>query len=200
MMKPSCGICILAGGLSARMGRDKARLRLGGKTLLAQIRATAGQLGLSVRVLRRDLTPRCGPLGGIYTGLKTSAAEAELFLACDMPLVSAELLAKLLTRFRLKPRPLFAAVDGLAGFPFVLPVASLPRVEAQIARRDFSLQALAGALEARLLRVSPGEGEQLLNANTPEEWEATRALWRRRAAPRRSPSPPESKIPRTRRL
>src|SRR5881227_2971320 len=31
-------ICILAGGLSQRMGRDKSRLKLGQKTMLAQIR------------------------------------------------------------------------------------------------------------------------------------------------------------------
>src|SRR5437867_5654697 len=86
-----CGICILAGGLSQRMGRDKSRLRLGSKTLLRLIRIEAGELGLPLRVIRRDLIPRCGPLGGVYTALKTSKAEAELFLACDMPFVSAGL-------------------------------------------------------------------------------------------------------------
>src|ERR1044072_1658113 len=39
-----CEGCILAGGLSRRMGRDKTRLRLGGRTVLGQIRATARQL------------------------------------------------------------------------------------------------------------------------------------------------------------
>src|SRR4051812_49032994 len=83
--QPRCGICVLAGGLSSRMGRDKADLRLGGRTLLGFIRAEARGLGLRLRIIRRDLLPRCGPLGGLYTGLKTSRAEAEIFLACDMP-------------------------------------------------------------------------------------------------------------------
>ena len=85
-------VCILAGGLSSRMGRDKARLRLNGRTLLAQVRDAAQTLGCPVRVIRRDLVTRCGPLGGVFTALKTSRAEAVLFLACDMPFVSPELL------------------------------------------------------------------------------------------------------------
>ena len=91
-------ICILAGGLSTRMGRDKANLRIGGRTLLAHIRSTAKALGLPVRVIRCDLVPRCGPLGGIYTALKTTAADAVLFLACDMPCVTETLLQTVLRK------------------------------------------------------------------------------------------------------
>ncbi|MBI3255114.1 MAG: NTP transferase domain-containing protein, partial [Nitrosarchaeum sp.] len=32
--------------------------------------------------------PRCGPLGGILTGLRSAKTEAVLFLACDMPLIT----------------------------------------------------------------------------------------------------------------
>src|SRR5262245_52722575 len=88
------GICILAGGLSERMGREKARMRLGRRTLLGHVRRTAESLGLDVRVIRKDLVPRCGPIGGIYTGLKTSRHEAELFLSCDMPFLMADLLRR----------------------------------------------------------------------------------------------------------
>src|SRR5213593_339204 len=92
-------ICILAGGLSTRMGRDKARVRLGGRTLLGHVRANAMQSGLPVRVLRKDLIARCGPLGGIYSALRTTRRAAVLFLACDMPFVSAALLRSLVQKF-----------------------------------------------------------------------------------------------------
>src|SRR5438034_4202031 len=85
-------ICILAGGLSSRMGRDKSRLRLGERTLLAHICATAKTIGLPHRIIRRDLVVQCGPIGGIYTALVTCRVNATLFLSCDMPLVSAALL------------------------------------------------------------------------------------------------------------
>src|SRR5205809_28859 len=87
-----CEICILAGGLSRRMGRDKTQLRLGSQTMLGRIRFAARTTGLRVQVIRRDCVTRCGPLGGVYTGLKRARARAVLFLACDMPFVTGELI------------------------------------------------------------------------------------------------------------
>src|SRR5262245_28525621 len=92
----TCGISVLAGGLSQRLGRDKTRVRLGPLTLLGVVRAVAGELGLPVRIIRRDLVPRCGPVGGVFTGLKTSPNQAELFLACDMPFLSVAFLKEFL--------------------------------------------------------------------------------------------------------
>src|SRR5206468_11629485 len=89
-------ICILAGGLSSRMGRDKSRLHMGGRTLLAHIRRTAKMIGLPHRIIRRDLVVHCGPVGGLYTALVASRADATLFLSCDMPFVSAVLFVKVI--------------------------------------------------------------------------------------------------------
>lgn len=97
--KAAVEICILAGGLSSRMGRDKSRVRLGRRTMLGHVRATAAQLHLPVRVLRRDAVPRCGPLGGIYTALSRSRADAILFLACDMPFITHDFLNQMLKTF-----------------------------------------------------------------------------------------------------
>src|SRR5262245_23419835 len=68
-------VCILAGGLSSRMGRDKSRVRLAGRTLLSCVRAQAEATGWPVRIIRRDLTPMCGPLGGIFTALASTRAD-----------------------------------------------------------------------------------------------------------------------------
>ena len=191
----NCAICILAGGLSTRMGMNKASLRLGSKTVSAHIRAEAQKLGLPLRTIRRDLVPRCGPLGGVYTGLKTSEADAELFLACDMPFVSAELLMQLVNcwtakrgavfakgKFRL-PSSEFRARLGEAGFPFLLPVRLLPAVERQISKREFSLQDLARAAKATLLPPLRGRQWELFNVNTQADWQGARKLWRQRISP-----------------
>src|SRR5258706_6638023 len=85
-------VCILAGGLSRRMGTDKARLRLGSRTMLQHVQAAAKATGLPVRVISKDLIPNCGPLGGLYTALKTTKHDAILALACDMPFVTPDLL------------------------------------------------------------------------------------------------------------
>jgi len=184
-------ICVLAGGLSTRMGRNKGRLRLGHRTMLGEIRAVANALGLPVRVIRRDLLPRCGPIGGVYTAQKTSRFDAELFLACDMPFVSAEWLAALLAVFHRQPRPLFTAVNRVAGFPLLLPRAALPVVEARILQRKFSLQELARALRARLIRPPRVRRAEFFNVNSPADWQAARRIWdarqKRRAARSQNP-------------
>ena len=156
------------------MGRDKSRLKLGSKTLLGHIRQTAQLTGLAVRVIRRDIVPRCGPLGGVYTGLKKTSAYAALFLACDMPLITSDLLMKIIRRFESKQRPLFTETDS-AGFPFILSREVLPIVEQQLAVKRFSLHALAKVLNAELFKPTRAELPQLANANTPQQWRELRA-------------------------
>ena len=176
--KRSVTVSILAGGLSSRMGREKARLRLGPRTLLGHARDLARQLGLPVRVIRRDLVPRCGPLGGVLTALRTRRTDVDVFLACDMPFVTTALLRKLLSRLRGGCRAAFTDVGGVAGFPFALDSGCLPVVERQIRAKALSLQSFAGKLKAA--RVSPGTdpAEQTFNVNTPAELRAARARFR----------------------
>jgi molybdopterin-guanine dinucleotide biosynthesis protein A len=173
-------ICILAGGLSTRMGRDKAQLRLGNRTLLSHIRATAKSLGLPVRLIRRDAVPRCGPLGGIVTAMRSTHAKAILFLACDMPFVSADLLRELLDRARQSGAALFTEDGCTAGFPIVLRRTTLPLVEQQIAFGELSIQSLAVALKARTLKTGRRFTGQLRNINTPADWQAARERWKSR--------------------
>jgi len=179
---PSIEICILAGGLSKRMGRDKSRLRLGRTTMLGHIRKTACATGLAVRVIRRDCVPKCGPLGGIYTALKTTRADAVLFLACDMPLVTTELIEFVLRRVQRisgnwKPSihvALFVRTRGRVGFPLVLARESVESVRQQIEKREFSLQSLAKALTATILPLKGPWSRLLFNINTPREWAIVR--------------------------
>jgi len=162
------------------MGRDKAGLRLGSRTFLAHIQAEAQKLGLPLRTIRRDLIPACGPLSGIYTALRTTRADAELFLACDMPFVSVELLETLLASWRKNQRSLFTLCKGKAGFPFLLPARAWPIVERQISIRQFSLQELAAVLKARLIRPPRAQQSGLLNVNAPADLQTARECWARR--------------------
>lgn len=171
----SVEVVILTGGLSSRMGRDKARLRLGSRTLLGQIKQTAAKLRLPVRVLRKDLVPRCGPLGGAYTALKKSKADAVLFLSCDMPFVTEELLRRLLKRASGRRTALFVATKDQVGFPFLLPAKSLTVIEEMLEEKSFSLQQLARRLRASLMRIQLGN-HALMNINTPADLASARSL------------------------
>jgi molybdenum cofactor guanylyltransferase len=109
---------LLAGGSSRRMGQPKELLILGGETMVERqvrsLRAVAEEVmvigwasklsaskmpkGLrNLRIVPDDLPGR-GPLGGIYTGLKQTRTEYNLFLSCDMPFVDAGFLEYLCRR------------------------------------------------------------------------------------------------------
>jgi molybdopterin-guanine dinucleotide biosynthesis protein A len=101
---------ILAGGKSSRMGRDKAFLETGGKTLLArqiEIVRVAGAIEIFIsgraevdysafncRVLN-DNFPESGPLGGIETALAATNNSVLLVLAVDLPEINPEFLRAL---------------------------------------------------------------------------------------------------------
>src|SRR6266404_5650468 len=172
----TCEICVLAGGLSERMGRDKARLRLGKRTMLGQVRMAAAATGLPVRVIWRDCVPRCGPIGGVYTALASTTSTAILFLACDMPFVTSELLHFLIKEFQTSAKPLFVRSEPGRGrgFPFVLPRGTLKAISAQIERGEFSLGALARLLHAKTARLPRSFARQLANVNEPQDLESAR--------------------------
>jgi molybdopterin-guanine dinucleotide biosynthesis protein A len=174
-MSLSVEICILAGGLSKRMGREKARLNLGGRTMLGRVQAIAKGTALPTRVIRRDCVPRCGPLSGVFTALSASKADAVLFLACDMPFVTVDMLNFIIKAFTNHPtNAVFTKLNGRVGFPFLLRRSAIETVRNQIEAGNLSLQVLAHALEARRVQVPRQWKACLQNINTPAELKQAR--------------------------
>ena len=135
---------LLAGGRSARMGRDKALLPLAdGRTLLARqlatLRATgAAEILVSARPeqnlpldgarLIPDLQPDSGPLAGLAAALAAAKHERVLVLAVDLPHVPPALLSNLVA----------VATSGVGVVPFLRGapeplVAVYPRASARVA-------------------------------------------------------------------
>ena len=168
----SIEVVILAGGLSSRMGEEKSQLRLGRRTLLGYARLLAAELNLPCRVLRVDRLPGLGPLGGIESALRRAKADRVLFLSCDMPFLQPDLVEQLLAVDALA---VFATAHGKVGFPFCLSTEILPKVEAQLAAGQLSMQDFAHKINARRLRVPKVDWPQLDNLNTPAELAAARA-------------------------
>ncbi|HEX8501002.1 MAG TPA: molybdenum cofactor guanylyltransferase [Pyrinomonadaceae bacterium] len=99
---------ILAGGLSSRMGADKSRLRLGGRTFvelaaealgavagrvsLVGSRPDAGAHGLPVV---RDVYEGLGAIGGLHAALGACGAPWAAVVSCDLPFVTGGLFARL---------------------------------------------------------------------------------------------------------
>lgn len=100
---PQLAAFVLAGGKSSRMFADKARLRIGDRTLLEIAAAKAGAITSSVTVVASetkiegfphlsDIHPGQGPLGGIEAALLHTQSPWNLFLAVDAPMLPVKLL------------------------------------------------------------------------------------------------------------
>jgi molybdopterin-guanine dinucleotide biosynthesis protein A len=105
-------VLILAGGLSTRMGQDKAWLALDGQPLVERVarwvlpmaaelmfstntpepyRQLAGRLPVPVQIVA-DRHPGAGPLAGLEAGLSVARHELVLMVAADMPFLNLSLL------------------------------------------------------------------------------------------------------------
>lgn len=96
---------VLAGGRSERLGRDKAEVELGGRTLVERAVSTLREVfsevvlvSLPRRVLDLqgvevvpDLESGQGPLGGIATAIRRARGRSIFVLACDLPFVTSDL-------------------------------------------------------------------------------------------------------------
>ena len=176
-----CGGCdavILAGGKSRRMGRDKQSIRLGGRTLLAHAKAASIGAGWKPRVVATDRQPGLGPLGGIATALQQTNHSRVLFVSCDMPFLTGELLTRFFGAAVSAPGPLFTQHVRGVGFPFLLRRDDLKIVERQIAKDALSLQRLAKCLAARAWEPPPEFEPQLFNINTPDDLDEAKRRWR----------------------
>ena len=112
---PPVSAVVLAGGMSRRLGRDKAVEPLAGEPLIRRVlsrvaqvtdetvvvvnhAARASELPLGGDVATAvDRYPDSGSLGGIFTGLEAARSEWALIVACDMPFLNVPLLRRILS-------------------------------------------------------------------------------------------------------
>jgi molybdopterin-guanine dinucleotide biosynthesis protein A len=108
VMTDKISLVIQAGGLSRRMGEDKALKLFLGRPLIQrvvdrlapladEILVTTNRLAdyafLGLRLVP-DLVPNCGSLGGLCTGIANATHSIVAVAACDMPFASALLFEK----------------------------------------------------------------------------------------------------------
>lgn len=155
---------VLAGGKSSRMGRDKGTMETDGVTwtqsaiqrfadagLPALISINATQLErysalFDRSVLVIDTVPEAhGPLRGILSCHKAKPAYDLFVTACDLPLLPAELITKLLTEKKASPDVPFAAFRT----DFIEPLCALYSAEALA---DLLPRVVSGSLEAHCPR------------------------------------------------
>lgn len=126
-----------------------------------------------------DAAPDRGPLGGLVALLEHAERhgfDATLALACDLPFVTAQLLARLLTEHTsaaiCAPRPdgIWQPLCARYSVGAVLPLA-----RDALERGELSLQRLLRSVDAAELALSPREAAELTDWDTPDDVLRSRA-------------------------
>ncbi|MCH2133943.1 MAG: molybdenum cofactor guanylyltransferase [Phycisphaerales bacterium] len=174
-------IVILAGGASRRMGEPKHALQLADGRTLADLaaslaRATARRVVVSgpTSVLPdlehiADRTPDGGPLAGIEAVMASGGDDQYLFLPCDMPGLTPELLTRLAAGLQEADATVFQR-PGPGPRP-VLPLGLRDTPSVHDALGPGAVHQLVERLDPVLVPVTAEEDCFLLNINTPAEWD-----------------------------
>jgi molybdopterin-guanine dinucleotide biosynthesis protein A len=188
-MLPTFTAALLAGGKSARMGRDKAFLQVEweGASIplwerqLAVLQSIAPEklfisgprkqgYPVSIAVLEDDW-PGIGPLGGITTSLARSQSVFLLVLAVDLPRIQPGFLKKLLARCLAGCGVVPTHQNRFEPLIAIYPASAFVLAVNQIREQNYSLQHfVTKLLESRLVtgyEVEASEEIQFENWNTP---------------------------------
>ena len=172
--RSSISAFVLAGGLSTRMGQDKASLDWHGTTLLAHMIKILSTEFSPIRIVGRgdlpDRLPGLGPLGGIATAIGAAETDKSLIVAVDLPLLTPEFLKLFKTRIQTSPKPVVACKIG-AAYPLCLGISreSLDLINQRISNQHLSVH---GFIEAADCEIVTGIDPSIFaNVNTPEDWQ-----------------------------
>jgi molybdopterin-guanine dinucleotide biosynthesis protein A len=179
---------IQAGGLSSRMGTDKAWLEIENRPMIERVLTAVGPVVNSLSIIVNAANPHLqryeslagsydakvvydmhdhrGPLGGIGTALThCKSDQSALILACDMPFITTEFLAFLIDLHRREANQLTLPLDReerlqpLAG---VYSASCRPAVEQMLNTNDLRVDNLCRRVNTR--RVAFSELAGLMNA------------------------------------
>ena len=184
---------ILAGGKSSRMGRDKGLLIWQDKSVVEHAIQLTKQFCQETIIITKDknylhfgvpVFPDCipdkGPAGGIYTGLLHSNSAYNLVIACDMPLITIELLQFLQIQNSINDDALVPVYQGNPQ-PLCAIYAKkcLKKLENFLRKDMLKMNEILKLLNTKYVTVPENlvhsKYQLFYNVNTPEEFEFLRA-------------------------
>jgi len=192
---------ILVGGQSSRMGSDKSQLVFGTRTGVEHITAALRVLTPRIRLVGArdqgssaglqnvpDTYQRWGALGGIQAALAAAQSEWALIVACDLPLVTAELFARLRQFAQPSQGQTFDAIVPLQPGDRPQPLCAIYRREScsavakqLIGEDEHKPRALLARVRTRWVKFGelsdlPGAENLFLNVNTPNDYERAKEI------------------------
>ncbi len=171
---------VLAGGLSSRMGTDKALLDWRGEAQLCRAMRQLREVGCDQVVVSRnqpgfivDKFICQGPVAGIHAALDQVQCDEALVMPVDMPLLDSLSLVELLNAGRDVAHSCYYS-DSVLPCYLNNPMAALAVAERRLVARACSVHGLLEALHA--LSFTPPSTLHLFNTNTPHEWQTAQQL------------------------
>ena len=192
---------ILAGGLSSRMGTNKAFLKIGGKSLIQIFIDLLDPLFMEVVIsnnepqrfqftntkIIKDVIPGRGPLGGIHSTLQSTTIEKNFLISCDMPFINKELI-NYLCNYESDKDIILPKADGriqtLCG---IYSKKILPEVELLLKESVQRGSTLKGSIYELLNRVDTEiidltsmnfyHPDLFFNINTPEDYNYAKSIF-----------------------
>ncbi|HTT59496.1 MAG TPA: molybdenum cofactor guanylyltransferase [Acidimicrobiales bacterium] len=173
---------VLTGGLSRRMGRDKALLPVREVPMAVRVARSLYEAGatevfavggdpVSLRALGlryvADEFPHEGPLGGIISALRAGSGAAVVVCACDMPWIRPEHVVRLVLELGRNDAVLSADNGQLQPLHAVWSHTALEKLERAFRRGERSPQRAVGDLRFKI--VDLGGGSWSSDVDTPEE-------------------------------
>jgi len=180
---------ILAGRRSQRMGRSKAFLPFAGKTIIQHLLDTASGLfdelfvvanepdsysQLGVEILK-DILPHRGPLAGILSGLLVAKNTHVFVLACDMPLVTPQLIRDMSQQRHGQDVLVLSHGQGVEPLLGLYSKACIKPLEESLFADRLKVQDFLDGLKGQTFAYSedlshPGQLPPYFNVNTPQEY------------------------------
>ena len=189
----------LAGGMSRRLGRNKAVEKIGGERLIERVVGRLSQVSSETIVVvaeesraealdlppwvrtAADIYPGSGSLGGIFTGLSAAQGDYGVVVACDMPFLNTELLRFMLDiasdydvvvpRLNGRPEPLHAIYSKNC----------LEPIERRLKRKDLKIalffeEVRVAYIEEDDINLMDPHHLSFFNVNTQEDLDKALAL------------------------
>ena len=184
---PKFTACLLAGGKSSRMGRDKALIELNGvllwrhqvsllqqtgaaEILVSGRRDLPGEAGGEIRFISDEAAGR-GPLSGVHAALGAALHPLVLVLAIDTPMMTSLYLRELIARAFETDRGVVPQRDGCyEPLASVYPVRARKIAVTALHGQDFSMQYFVGECVRQNLvdplAIFDSDAELFRNLNT----------------------------------
>ena len=181
---------ILVGGKSRRMGRDKALMTVGGKTLFESVLEVfqtsfsqillAGDRGERFAEYRLPIHTDIYPgssMGGLYTGLFRASTDAIFVASCDLPFPSSALMNHLCSLADRYDAVVPRTAQGCEPLFAVYAKSCLEPLQALLEEGRYSILDLYPKINVRFveeqeLSAVDAAENVFLNLNTPAEYQA----------------------------